>query len=104
MKPTNQASLASLVVPVLPASGWPSTLAASAGAALDHALQHVDHLVGVARVLDLLALVGNGRRRLAVPGDVLAAGAGPLVAAQDGAAVAVLDALDQGRARSACRR
>ena len=39
-KPTNQASLLSLVVPVLPASGLPIVQRGLGGAALDHALEH----------------------------------------------------------------
>ena len=66
-KPTNQRSLASLVVPVLPASGLPTALIDDAGAALDHAFHDRGDLIGGERVEHLLALVDQLRLVLVRP-------------------------------------
>ena len=67
VKPLNQVSLASLVVPVLPArSVRPERHRAVAGAALDHVHHHIGHEVVVLRADDTL---GKSRRReIARPG------------------------------------
>ena len=93
-----QTSLASLVVPVLPARfscSWPTE--ARAGAAADGALQHRGHLVGGDRVHHPLG-VGVDERQAGL-GEVVggAALAGALVVAVDGLAVAVLHPVDQRR-------
>ena len=93
-----QTSLASLVVPVLPARfrcSLPTD--ARAGAAADRALQHRGHLVGGDRVHDPLG-VGVDHRILGIA-DVVAAAvlARPLVVAVDRLAVAVLHPVDQRR-------
>ncbi len=62
----NQTSLASLVVPVLPAR-LAELAQRGAGAALDHALQHRGDLVGGHRVDDLLAAFDDRRLALVVP-------------------------------------
>ena len=67
------------------------------GAALDDALHHLDDLEGGERIGDLLAVVRDDRHRLMAPLDVAAAFACPLVGAENGFAVAVLDAVDEGR-------
>src|SRR5690606_23149865 len=61
-----------------------------ARAALHDAFQHRHDLVGAERVSDLRALIGQRRRRLALPRDIGATRARPRVVAQDGLAVAVL--------------
>src|SRR6185312_9847005 len=65
----------------------------AAGAALHDALQDRHHLVGGKRILDLLAVVGQRRRRLPVPRNAVAFGTGARVGAEDRLAVAVLDAV-----------
>jgi len=64
----------------------------AAGAALDHALEDRDDLIGAGGVGDLLARVGELGRRLAVPLDLLSVRAGPLIGTIDGDAVPVLAA------------
>ena len=64
-------------------------------AALHHALHHGGDLVGGHRVEHLLAVVDERRLRLAGPGRGVAAFALALVVLVDGAAEAVLDAVDQ---------
>ena len=90
----NQTDWESCEVPVLPATGLP-TASPTAGAALDHAFQHRDNLIGGARVDDLRPGVGEQRLLLVMPGGVVAAVAVADVVAPDGPAVAVLDAVDQ---------
>src|SRR3546814_3849232 len=65
------------------------------GAALHHALQHADHLECRGRIDHLLALVGQLRRRLVLPRLDLTDFAGAQVVPVDGAAVAILHAVDQ---------
>ena len=57
----NQTSFSSLVVPVLPAIGLPTSRTAVAGAALHDALHHRGDLVGGHRVDHLLAAVDQRR-------------------------------------------
>ena len=97
-KPTNQTSFSSLVVPVLPAIGLPTSLSDRRGAALDHAFHDRGDLVGRHRIHHLLAPVDQRRLGLALPAlGGRAAAAFALVVLVDGVAVAILDAIDQRR-------
>ena len=97
-KPTNQASFASLVVPVLPAIGLPTSLTAVAVPRLDHAFQHRSDLIGRHRIQHLLAAVDKLRLGLVLPAaGSVAATAFAGVVLEDGVAVAILYAIDQGR-------
>ena len=60
-----------------------------------HAFEHVDHLIGRARVEYLATLQGKARHRLAVPLRHVAAIAAPVVGAPDHLATAVLHIVDQ---------
>ena len=93
----NQTSFSSLVVPVLPAIGLPTSLTTVAGAALHDAFHHRGDLIGGHRIDHLLAAVEQGRLGLIVPFGGVAADAFALVVLVDGVAVAVLDAVDQRR-------
>ena len=93
----NQTSFSSLVVPVLPAIGLPTCLHHGRGAALHHAFHHRGDLVGGHRIDHLLAPVDQARLGLVLPLVGVAAAAFALVVLVDGAAVAILDAVDEGR-------
>src|SRR6266566_1985712 len=67
------------------------------GATLDHALEHPGDLEGGHRIEDLLAPVDQNGLRLLLPLIGIAAAAFALVVAIDGVAVAILDAIDEGR-------
>ena len=93
----NQTSFSSLVVPVLPAIGLPTSRTHRRGAALDHAFHHRGDLIGGHRIEHLLAPVDQRRLGLVAPLVGVAAAAFALVVLVDGVAVAVLDAVDQRR-------
>ena len=101
-KPTNQASFSSLVVPVLPAIGLPTSLTHGRGAGLHHAFHHRGDLVGRHRIQHLLAAIDQLRLGLVLPAaGRVAAAAFARVVLEDGVAVAILDAIDQGRLHAA---
>ena len=70
------------------------------GAALNHALQHRHDLEGRAGIGHLLARIRDDRHRLMLPIDRASQRGRPLVGAEDRRAVAVLNAIDQGRRNS----
>ena len=75
----NQTSFSSLVVPVLPAIGLPTSRTTVAGAALHDAFHHRRDLVGGHRVEHALALVDQRRLGLILPLVGIAAAAFALV-------------------------
>ena len=96
MKPMNQASFSSLVVPVLPAIGPLQHLQLLRRAALDDAFHDVDGLIGRHRIDDLLAIVDEFRLILSLSTLSLRNWSQlALVMAPNGAAVAILDTIDQ---------
>jgi hypothetical protein len=83
-----------VVVPVLPNSGRPRSRSVHRGAAHHHAFEHVDNLIGGARIHHLPCRAIQARHRLAIPLRHVAAIAAPAIGAPDHLAVAVLHIID----------
>jgi hypothetical protein len=60
-------------------------------------LHHRNDLKGGAWVSHLIPGIRDHRRRLALPRNIGASGARSLIGAENGRAVAILDAVDEGR-------
>ena len=103
VKPTNQTSLLSLVVPVLPAVGTGRLTVPLAVPRSTTPVQHRGQLVGRHRVHHALAVGNHLGRQAGIEARKLAVVAEPLVVAVDGLAVAVLHPVDQRRLAPARR-
>ena len=91
----NQASFSSVGGACLAGNGPLQHLQLLRRAPLDDAFHYVNGLIGCQRVYDLLSIVGDSRLILSFPLGRCALVATPLVMAPNGAAVAILDTIDQ---------